>query len=253
MAFGAQQAAPGFGLFGSRGSNPHFIPIATSSSSTINSQKSPNGEKFASPSPCRHRPNFYFSVLTGPVVLSLLFASCGKPKPAPSSAAHPSSAPKVSDAKVEAEMFQTMAEPQPESSADPVDEKVADIRSRYPGKNAKELLETPEVKAKLGEVLKELSQRKDLQDKLNSTVAAAASFKGLDPTPGRHAFKLDVTGYSDARTDHMLRAVMSGRAANVVDFLVGEVGEATPELTLGGVEKSANGISIDAVTPPPKP
>ena len=101
--------------------------------------------------------------------------------------------------------------------------------------------------------MKELAQRKDLQDRINSSIAAAASLKGLDNRQGSHAFNLDVSGYSDGRTDQILHAVMSGSATRVTDFLVGEVGEATPDLTLGGLQRSANGISIDSVSLPEKP
>ena len=218
------------GVTPSGAENPQNTPLLTHSSSVVYTGKSPKGAKFAA--------------------LALLLTACGKTEnvqTAPSPA--PKLPPAVSTAKLDSEIMDALAEP----ADDPLDNEVTALRRRHSGKNAEELLQTPEVKAKLGEVLKELSQRKDLQDRINSSIAAAAALKGLDSKPGSHAFKLDVKRYSDARTHDLLKAVMSGRAVPVVDFLVGEVGEATPDLTLGGLQQSSNGISIDPISTPGKP
>lgn len=196
------------------------------------------------------------SWIPGVAALSLLLAACGKTETAkaPPPALKPT--PAISDAKLDAEITQALTPSAPEPEADASDslaDEVTDLRRRHPGKNAQQLLEVPEVKEKLGECLKELMARKDLQNRINASVAAAASLKGLDTAPGTHAFKMDLSGYSDQRTDQLLRSVMSGSATRVVDFLVGEVGEAVPDLSLGGLSKSFNGISIDPVPPPQKP
>jgi len=49
----------------------------------------------------------------------------------------------------------------------------------------------------------------------------------------------------------MLQAVMSEDPRQIVRFITEEVGEAAPELTLGGADRASNGVAIKQIPPPP--
>lgn len=177
-----------------------------------------------------------------------LLASCGKPEPArPVSAPAKPQAEPVSQAKVEAELMQALAEdPKKEASEgnEALADEAEDILAKYPGKNAAELLNVPEVNESLKVALTRLSQDKGLQNQINSTVELAARLKGLEGTPGSVGLDLDVKNYDSARKSRMLQAVLSEDPKRIVGFLVEEIGEAAPELSYGGVQRASNGVAI---------
>lgn len=111
----------------------------------------------------------------------------------------------------------------------------------------------PEVNEKLRTALKKLGENKPLQQQIANTVDLAARFKGLDGPPGFAKLDLDIKGYDRARKSRMLQAVISEDPRRIVDFLAAEIGEATPELSLGGVERAANGVSISKQPEPAAP
>jgi hypothetical protein len=196
---------------------------------------------------------------------ALALTSCGKkqeelkaatPAPTPPSVVAPS--PTITDAKIEEEIskvFDTKeALPDPKMNALPTDDAFAeeadDIMAKYPGKDATELLNVPEVNSKLKTALTKLGQDKALQQRVNSSVDLAAAIMGLDGAPGAHRMNLDLKAYDKPRTAKMLQAVVSEDPRRVVDFLVGELGEASVDLSYGGKDVAGNGISI---VPNPKP
>lgn len=198
------------------------------------------------------------------LAVALLLPACGKSPDAaatassgtaPPNTASSSSSP-ASDAHIDAEIARTLSTPPaaPEAPASSLETALAsqaeDILSRHPDKNALELLNVPEVNEKLRTALQKLGADKSLQQRINATVELAARFKGLDGPPGFAKLDLDVKGYDRSRKGRMLQAVISGDPRRIVDFLVGEIGEATPELSLGGAERAANGV---AITPQPQP
>ena len=97
--------------------------------------------------------------LAAAVVLSLLSASCGK-KEAPRPAAETPKPPAISDSKIDAEVLEALA-PAPSEKADTesgLEAQAEDILSRFPNKDAVELLNVPEVNAALKAGLTKLSQ-----------------------------------------------------------------------------------------------
>lgn len=193
-----------------------------------------------------------------------LLSACGSKDQSPtaSAGAKPETAA-VSDAAMEKEISRALA-PAPAPAAfggssramagDSLDEWVDDIRLAHPNKNAVELLNVPEVNAKLREALQDLTANGELRAQIDSTVDVAAAFIGLDGPPGAYKLNLDMTGYDNDRTDRMLKAVMSGKAKPIVDFVVGEIGEATSDLGYGGQTRAPNGVAIEpAPTPTPPP
>jgi hypothetical protein len=103
------------------------------------------------------------------------------------------------------------------------------IIAQYPGKTAADLLNVPEVNVKLRNLLGKLAQDKALQQRINSSVDLAAQIKGLD---GAARLDLDIKGYDKARTSRMLQATLSEDPKQLVAFLVGEIGEAAPDISL---------------------
>jgi hypothetical protein len=134
--------------------------------------------------------------------------------------------------------------------ADELADWVDDIRRRHPNKGAVALLNVPEVNEKLVEALKELSQNPKLRSQIDSTVDVAAAFIGLDGPPGSYRLDLKMDNYTSERTDRMLEAVLTGRAEPVVDFVIGEIGEAAPDLSYGSAQRAPNGVAI-GVNPQP--
>jgi hypothetical protein len=162
----------------------------------------------------------------------------------------------VSDAKIDAAISDALT---PAKSTTPVASRESeltaqaeDLLARYPDKNAADLLNVPEVNARLRIGLQKLGADPELGKQINSTVELAAKLKGLEGTPGSARLDLDIKSYDRARTTRMLETVLSEDPKRIVSFLVEEIGEATPELSLGGVKRASNGIAIES-NPPPSP
>ena len=179
------------------------------------------------------------------IMTALMLASCGK-TPAAAKTATPA-APKpaaVADARIEAEISSALTpapEKTPPSANDALKSEADSIIAHYPGKNATELLNTPEVKDKLAVAMKKLAADLVLTQRVNSTVDLAAQIKGLD---GAAKLDLDMKGYDQARTSRMLQSVLSEDPQRIVNFLVSEIGEAAPDLSYGGLERAPNGVAI---------
>jgi len=179
------------------------------------------------------------------IMTALMLASCGK-TPAAAKIATPA-APKpvaVADTRMEAEISSALTpapEKTPSSANDALKSEADSIIAHYPGKNATELLNTPEVKDKLAVAMKKLTADPVLTKRVNSTVDLAAQIKGLD---GAAKLDLDMKGYDQARTSRMLQSVLSEDPQRIVDFLVSEIGEAAPDLSYGGLERAPNGVAI---------
>ncbi|MFN0076272.1 MAG: hypothetical protein ACKVY0_07345 [Prosthecobacter sp.] len=184
-----------------------------------------------------------------------LLAACGKKtEEAPKAAAAAPKAAVMSGTRLDAAIADALSSPAP-APASPADLAIEahSILTKYPGKNAAELLGVPEVSEKLRNALTKLSQDKDLQARINSTVDLAAQIKGLDGTPGSAKLDLDMKGYDQPRTARMLQSVLSEDPKQLVAFLVDEIGEAAPDLSYGGKDRAPNGVSIvpnPAATPP---
>lgn len=177
----------------------------------------------------------------------LLLSACDKTAPkaksvSPSTAAY-KSLPALSEATKEAQ-----STPAVEND---IAAEVTALRDKYPFKNAEELLQVPEVKEKLEEMGREMAAHAEFQKRVDQTVNLAASLIGLDGSPDSLKLNMDFTVYSDARTNRMLSAILPGKPQPWVDFVIGEVGEAVPDLSYGGLQKSNNGVSIGPLTSPP--
>ena len=180
--------------------------------------------------------------LPAAVVVAVTFlASCGKSpegvKPVASEA--PQKAV-VSETRLDAAIANALTEPAP-TTPDELTQEAQAILAQYPGKTAADLLNVPEVNAPLRNLLGKLAQDKPLQARINSSVDLAAQIKGLD---GAARLDLDIKGYDQARTTRMLQAVLSEDPKQLVSFLVGEIGEATPDISYGGLDRAPNGVSI---------
>ncbi len=191
------------------------------------------------------------STLNLAFVCALILPSCGKePEAAKPAAPKPAV---VSDARLDAAIANVLSSPAP-APASPADLAIEanSILTKYPGKNAAELLGVPEVSEKLRIALTKLSQDKDLQARINSSVDLAAQIKGLE---GAAKLDLDMKGYDKPRTSRMLQSVLSEDPKQLVAFLVDEIGEAAPDISYGGKDRAPNGVSIvpnSAATPTQK-
>ncbi|MEZ5386574.1 MAG: hypothetical protein R3F13_13760 [Prosthecobacter sp.] len=181
------------------------------------------------------------------IVAALGFSSCGKqPAEEVKLAPEPSKAAVVSDAEMEVEITKALSggAPAATASAENVSPFLAEAESiiaKYPDKTAADLLNVPEVNTKLRNLLGKLGQDKALQDYINSSVKLAAQIKGLD---GAVKLDLQIQGYDKPRTSRMLQMVLTEDPQKLVDFLVGEIGEATPDISYGGMERAPNGVAI---------
>lgn len=196
------------------------------------------------------------SRLTACLTVAMLAVSCGKKEATHASAKVPQSAT-VSEAKIDAVISEALAPaqlsaPSPFDAQSGLEAQAEDILSRFPNKNAAELLNVPEVNEALKAGLTKLSKDKKLQDQINNSVALAAKMKGLSGEPGTVGLDLDIKGYDRSRKSRMIQAVMSEDPKQIVRFLTEEIGEATAELTYGGVQRASNGVAIKE-TPPPNP
>jgi hypothetical protein len=193
--------------------------------------------------------------------LSLLLAACGQKETvqAPVSEVSPKP-PAVSDAQIEAEVNRAFAaEPAPSMAnkgtdldRDALADEAEGILDQHPNKNTVELLNIPEVQQSLKTALTRLGQDKKLQGQINSTVELAAKLKGMEGTPGSVGLDLDTKNYNRDQKSRILQAVLSEDPKRIVDFLVSEIGEAAPELSLGGVARASNGIAIKENQPSAK-
>jgi len=186
-------------------------------------------------------------------LITLVIASCGKKEPAkaPETPAKPAPAV-VSDTRIESEITSALTGAAPAAQGE-LQREAESIIDKYPGKTAAELLNVPEVSTKLRNLLGKLAQDKALQQRINGSVDLAAQIKGLE---GAAKLDLDINGYDKTRTSRMLQAALSEDPRQLVAFLVGEIGEAAPDLSFGGMERAPNGVSIvpnPAAAPAPKP
>lgn len=180
------------------------------------------------------------------LVCGCLLAACGKeetpnaPEAAAKAKSQASSEPKL-DAAI-ADAFKPAADQSVDSTPTAaLKDQAETILSKYPGKNAAELLNVPEVNEKLRNALQKLGQDKALQARIQSSVELAGQIKGLE---GATKLDLDVTKYDQPRTSRMLQAVLSEDPKQIVSFLTGEIGEAVPDISYGGAERAPNGVSI---------
>ncbi len=181
------------------------------------------------------------------LIVALALASCGKKTGEPAKAAEKPAAPQaapVSNTRIESEITSALSGTAPApvtASASELQREAEGIIAKYPGKTAADLLNVPEVNTRLRNLLGKLAQDKALQQRINSSVDLAAQIKGLE---GAAKLDLDIKGYDKARTSRMLQATLSEDPNQLVAFLVGEIGEAAPDLSLGGMERAPNGVSI---------
>lgn len=188
---------------------------------------------------------------------ALLFASCGKEEaaaPAATSAAPAPVAATAAPLNVESEIANALSgQPPAAVSATGLQREAEAILDKYPAYNAADLLNVPEVQPRLRNLLARLAQDKALQARINSSVDLAAQIKGLE---GAAKLDLDMKGYSRPRASRMLQAALSEDPQQLVAFLVGEIGEAAPDLSYGGLERAPNGVAIvpnPAATTPAQP
>ncbi|MEN3943921.1 hypothetical protein WJU23_21645 [Prosthecobacter sp. SYSU 5D2] len=212
-------------------------------------------ETFGGPTKNRFIPG-----VAAALVITLL-VSCGQKETAqaPTPEVSPKSAA-VSEAQIEAELNRAFAEePAPRmadtgtgSDRDALADEAEDILDQYPNKNVTDLLNVPEVNPSLKIAIAGLVEDKSLQKKINSSVELAAQMKGLEGTPGSVGLDLDTKNYNREQKSRLLQAVLSEDPKRLVDFVVGEIGEATPELSLGGLDRASNGVAIKENKPPAK-
>jgi hypothetical protein len=191
------------------------------------------------------------------VLAAAALAACGRKetKPDPEAAAPKSAA--VSDSKIESMALEALAPSEARKPAQAeikagLESQAEDILARYPGKNAVELLNLPEVNEALKVGLTRLSKDKRLQDQINNSAAMVAKMQGLSGEPGTVGLDLDIKGYDHARKARMLQAILSEDPRQIVRFVTEEVGEAAPELTYGGARRASNGVAIKETPPATK-
>ena len=199
-------------------------------------------------------------------LLAIAMSACGKSDVKSESSVKPvavpptkasASASEVSNTKLDVEISKSLSTPPLETQASNAREaelsaQADDILKRYPTKDAAELLGTPEVVEHLKAGLKRLGEDPSLGKQIESTVSLAAKLKGLEGAPGSFRLDMDIKSYDKPRTKRMLETVLSEDPKRIVSFLSEEIGEATPELSLGGAKRASNGVAIEA-NPPPTP
>lgn len=179
------------------------------------------------------------------LAVAVFVTACGKSTPestttAPASAA----APAVSETRIESEIANALSGTAPAPlplSAGELEREAETILDKYPAKNAADLLNVPEVTPRLRILLGKLAQDKELQARINSSVDLAAQIAGFE---GSAKLDLDMKGYNRARSSRMLQAALSEDPKQLVAFLVGEIGEATPDISYGGAQRAPNGVSL---------
>jgi len=177
-------------------------------------------------------------------LVALTLASCGKKTEEPVKTPAAPAPAVVSDTRIESEIKNVLAgaAPAPVAAAPSELQREAEsIIDKYPGKSAADLLNVPEVNTKLRTLLAKLAQDNALKQRIDGSVTLAAQIKGLE---GAAKLDLDIKGYDRARTSRMLQSALSEDPNQLVAFLVGEIGEAAPDLSFGGMERAPNGVSI---------
>lgn len=177
-------------------------------------------------------------------LFALTLASCGKKTEESAKAVAAPAPAAVSDTRIESEITNALAGAAPAPVAATPGElqrEAESIIDKYPGKTAVELLNVPEVGTKLRNLLGKLAQDNALKQRIDGSVTLAAQIKGLE---GAAKLDLDMKSYDKARTSRMLQAALSEDPNQLVAFLVGEIGEAAPDLSFGGMERAPNGVSI---------
>lgn len=191
---------------------------------------------------------------------AVLLASCGKEAAKPQAETKPAAKVEtaqqtpVSDSHLDAEISSALVETaraEPEADSALADE-AESILDRHPNKLPADLLNLPEVNASLKVALTRLAENKALQGQINSSVEVAAKMKGLSGAPGSVGLDLDTKNYNREQKSRMLQAVLSEDPKEIVNFLVGEIGEAAPELSYGGADRASNGVAIKENQPPAK-
>lgn len=194
------------------------------------------------------------------MTVATLLVSCGKEAAKPQAETKPAAKPEtaqqvpVSDSRLESEINSALADParaEPEADNALADE-AESILDRHPNKSAVDLLNLPEVNPSLKVALTRLGENKALQGQINSSVEVAAQMKGLSGAPGSVGLDLDTKNYNRDQKSRMLQAVLSEDPKEIVNFLVGEIGEAAPELSYGGADRASNGVAIKENQPPAK-
>ncbi len=199
------------------------------------------------------------------VCFCLALTSCGKSpdttKPAAAQTpAKPVATSTASNAQLDADITQSLSPsvssagslPSVSSRDAALESQADDILAKHRNMLAKDLLNLPEVNESLRNGIKKLAEDKSLQQRITSSVELAAKLKGLEGTPGSVGLDLDTKGYDRAQKSRMLQTVLSEDPKRIVNFIVGEIGEATPELTFGGADRAANGVAIKENTSPAK-
>ncbi len=180
------------------------------------------------------------------LAMAVLLTACGKSAPEPAKTATAPTTPgaasgSVTETRLESEIANALAgTPPPPATASDLEREAEAILNKYPTKNAADLLNVPEVTPRLRNLLAKLAQDKALQARINSSVDLAAQIAGFE---GSAKLDLDMKGYSRARSSRMLQAALS------------EIGEATPDISYGGMQRAENGVSLipDPTAPPVVP
>lgn len=173
-------------------------------------------------------------------IFAIALASCGKKAEEPAKAVAAPAPAVVSDTRIESEITSALTGAAPVAQ-DELQREAESIIDKYPGKTAVELLNVPEVGTKLRNLLGKLAQDNALKQRIDGSVTLAAQIKGLE---GAAKLDLDMKSYDKARTSRILQAALSEDPQQLVAFLVGEIGEAAPDLSFGGMERAPNGVSI---------
>ena len=184
------------------------------------------------------------------LLAALALSACGKSEAPKTAAPAPAAKPAVSEAQLQTEISSALTPETAKNADEALKNEADDIISRYPGKTATELLNTAEVKDKLVAAMKKLAADPVLMKRVNSTVDLAAQVKGLE---GAAKLDLDMKSYDRSRTSRMLQSVLSEEPQRIVDFLVSEIGEATPDISYGGLDRAPNGVAIVPNTIPAAP
>ncbi|MES2595926.1 MAG: hypothetical protein V4662_11350 [Verrucomicrobiota bacterium] len=194
-----------------------------------------------------HRPAFLI------VSACLLLSACGK-KEVPKTVTEAPKPAAVSDAKIDAAITDALHAPAPNNTdvQAEFEAQAEDIISKYPNKNANELLALPEVNESLKVGLTKLSQNEKLKGQIENSAEMVAKMKGLSGDPGTVGIDLDINNYNHAQKSRMLQAVMSEDPRQIVRFITEEVGEAVPELTFEGAARASNGVAIKETPAPAK-
>ena len=158
---------------------------------------------------------------------------CHKEEPAPPPPAAPKEepAPAVEAPKpvVEAPKPEPVAAPKPAAPSPELLQRVTAFKAFHPFSTATQLFKVPQFTAPLTSLLKDTARDPKLVDRILSSGKMAAESKPFAGTP-----KLDlrIDHSTPALTDGLLAAVLSGEPAQLVDFVLGGVENATVEFVV---------------------